>query len=79
MKYKQCLLTKFTFSGLINQMTWLPEKFAIQGEYIKLKTEDNGWDDGWCVKIVYKGIKFDENFVSARSQDYKKQRKTSDI
>lgn len=65
--------------GIINQITWIPDKFAVQGRHVKLKKEDGGWDDGWYVNTVYNGFSFDESYINERSQDYKKQRKSSDV
>jgi len=77
MKYLQCEITKV--KDKTSQITWLPEIYAKQGAYIKLQTEDGIWDNGWLVTCVYRKIDFDEKELNERSQDYKKQRKASDI
>jgi len=69
MNYKQCLMVK---NGMY-QISWLPERFAKTGKFLKLKE-----DDGWEVKEVY-GPELDEAIVNERSRDYRKQREASDI
>lgn len=55
------------------QTSWIPEKFAIVGKFLKLK-EDNGWQ----VKIA-SSIALEEQIVNERSRDYTKTREASDI
>lgn len=45
--YKQCMLQR---TG--KTIVWIPEKFAIQGKYLKIKI-DEVWQNGWLVKEVY--------------------------
>lgn len=75
--YKQCKLQK----GLFHTTSWIPEKFAVKGKYVKLKREGatgiKKWDNGWLVVEV--GSRMKEEEVLVRSQDYKHQRKASDI
>ena len=68
MYYKQCQLRKRNTI----QTSWIPERFARQGKYLKLKG-----DDGWLVESV--GNRMEEKMVLERSQDHKHQRKASDI
>lgn len=30
-------------------MTWVPEKFAVMGKVLKLRDDDDVWDNGWVV------------------------------
>lgn len=75
--YRQCRLQK----GPFHTTSWIPEKFAIKGKYVKLKKEgstgNKKWDNGWLVVEV--GSRMREEEVLVRSQDYKHQRKQSDI
>lgn len=48
-KYKQCKLVKKTPTGQIETVSWIPEKFANVGGVIKLKNDDETWDDGYVV------------------------------
>jgi hypothetical protein len=74
--YCQCKLTK----GPFRTTSWIPQKYAKKGKYVKLKREDatgiRKWDNGWLVVEV--GSKMKEEEVMVRSQDYKHQRKASD-
>ena len=45
--------------------SWVPEKFAKQGKYLKLKE-----DDGWKVVEVY--AKLPEEQIKNYSHDYKR-------
>ena len=78
--YKHCMLHK-THRGQIGvsvQMTWIPEQFAHVGKVLALKDPSTGeWDDGWTVESVY--ARCEESYVMERSQDYKHQRKASDV
>jgi hypothetical protein len=67
-KYCQCKLQK----GDTITTTWIPEKYAIKGKYIKL-LDDNGW------QVIEAGIPIDGNYVFRHERDFTKQRKASDI
>jgi hypothetical protein len=68
MNHCQCKLKK----GDAYQVSWIPEKYAKIGNYLKLKD-----DDGWQVVEIY--WKKDSKEVQKRSDDYRHQRKASDI
>ena len=53
-------------------MSWIPEKHAITGHFVKLKD-----DDGWEIVKVFGTM--DSKKVQERSVDYRNQRKMSDI
>ena len=72
MDYIQCRMSKRTEKGSLKQVAWIPEKFAIEGDYVKLKQED-----GWRVDEV--GGRQSDYDNNQRSRDYKKQRAASDI
>ena len=38
-------------------MAWIPQKFAILNKFIKIKKNDDSWEDGWQVVGVSEGIK----------------------
>jgi hypothetical protein len=48
-KYKQCCLKKKTETGSVQTVSWIPEKFANVGGVVKLKKDDDTWDDGYVV------------------------------
>jgi hypothetical protein len=54
-------------------ISWIPERYAKKGKYLKLKGED-----GWKVVSV-SNLRMPEDLVKERSQDYKHQREASDI
>jgi hypothetical protein len=51
-KYKQCGLQKTTSAGHISQVSWIPTKYAILNQVLKLKDENDKWEDGWLVTTV---------------------------
>lgn len=81
--YRQCVLNKpFKLKdgsvGVETITSWIPEQFAVKGNYIKvLDKQSFQWQDGWIVIEV--GLRAPEEEVLERNQDYKHQRKASDI
>jgi hypothetical protein len=59
--------------GNVTTVSWLPEKFAKSGKYVKLKGVD-----GWLVETVG-CIRQSQEKTIERSRDYRHQRKSSDI
>lgn len=72
--YIQCALER---NGS-HHMAWIPEKFAILEKYVKIKQDDNSWQDGWQVKGI-SDTKKTATEANDASQLYKKTRKASDI
>jgi hypothetical protein len=70
----QCKLQK----GNSITTSWIPSKFAIKGNYVKLKNKYNEWINGWRVISVFQPSKTSNNIIE-RSEDYKNTRKASDI
>ncbi len=66
---KQCTLRR----GKQEQTAWIPEFLAHLGQPLNIKGED-----GWIVVLVGQ-IRMTQDEVSKHSQDYKHQRKVSDI
>lgn len=54
--------------GNIEQVSWIPSKFAVKGKFLKLKEED-----GWEVVEVYNTM--DSKYVNERSRDHKQLQK----
>ena len=73
MHHVQCKLRK----GNEYQASWIPEKYARLGKFVKLQDEEGVWDDGW--QVVEAHTRLDSKTVIERSQDYKKTRKASDV
>jgi hypothetical protein len=74
--YIQCSLLK---NEKIHHMAWIPEKFAVIGNYIKIKKDDGTWDDGWKVTGDGERKILTAKDADQQSQLYKKTRKASDI
>jgi hypothetical protein len=63
---KQCVLRKSYMAGYHVTTSWIPEKFAIKGTYVKLKG-----DDGWLIESVGdRRISAEE--CNRKSQEHKK-------
>jgi hypothetical protein len=77
-KMRHCHLKRKTKDSTKLTASWLPDKFSKVGKYVKLKKEDGSWEDGWQVESASSFTKTSVE-VSKRSQDYKNQRKASDI
>ena len=43
--YRQCRLRRETSE----QVSYLPQKFAVTGRILRLKRDDGQWEDGWQV------------------------------
>ncbi|KMO34867.1 hypothetical protein VQ02_18260 [Methylobacterium variabile] len=76
--YVQCELSRHRLVHVTKQVTWLPERFARVGGYVKLK-EEGGWQDGWRVTAAYPEARLSHEVLMERSQDYKRTRAASDI
>ncbi len=59
------------------QTAWLPEMFAKVNTYVELEINKK-WEDGWKIINVGKS-RLSGKEVSEQSQEYKHQRKASDI
>jgi hypothetical protein len=57
--------------------SWIPTKYAIKGNYVKLKDNDV-WENGWKVIEVFQPSKLSDSVIN-RSDDYKNTRKASDV
>jgi hypothetical protein len=73
--HTQCQLQK----GTANQVSWIPTKFAVPGQVVKLKNEDGSWDDGWVVESIAMQQSMPSKWVQERSMDFKKMRSMTDV
>lgn len=73
MYYRQCIVQYQMEHSSVNMTTWLPEKYAKRGKYLKLKGRD-----GWMV-IEVGSHRYTEEEAVDRAQDHKRTRKASDI
>ena len=52
-KYIQCTLIKKDYDSILQQVSYIPEKFAKLNEVISLKKyDDYCWDNDWKVSSV---------------------------
>lgn len=63
--YRQCELRR----GDSTHVAWLPIRFAVQGEIVRIRTDD-GWDDGWLVAVAYDATK-DVSDIDAQNRCYR--------
>jgi hypothetical protein len=75
--YRQCQLSRREGTGHIQQVSFIPEEYAIIGNFIKLKNANDEWVDGW--KIEHAGEKKDAKYVEENERVWTRTRKTSDI
>jgi hypothetical protein len=68
MRSTQCLIERDN----AQDVCWIPAKFAVVGKWLRI----NG-QDGWQVIEVYDSKPYNE--VGARSRDWTKHRKVTDI
>ena len=52
------------------QITWIPEKFAILGQNLKLKDDTGNWADGWIIQHVGSRRSDKENLDQTYSLDF---------
>lgn len=48
--YRQCRLVKKIKDGRAITVSWIPEPYCVADKVLKLKNEDDTWDDGWVVE-----------------------------
>lgn len=73
--YRQCWLEKTCSTGVIQQVSFIPEEFSVIGKVIKLKESNNVWDNGWVVKSV--GVRHSEDQLPDSHNDIKSLRKAT--
>ena len=54
--YRQCSLCRRDGERSIYQTAYIPTKFAVTGNILKIKDDDNEWVDGWEVLFCYAEI-----------------------
>jgi hypothetical protein len=77
MKYCQCSLEKHYDSGTLLRTTYIPQKFAIKNEVVRLKEEDDSWSNGWIVKFVGEAVE-EELLPDSHEQIKAHRKKTGD-
>lgn len=74
-KYRQCKLIKTVENGQIHLVSYIPEKFAVEGKIVKLKNEFDEWEEGW--KVESAGQLVDEDFLPDFHKEIKAHRKNT--
>lgn len=75
----QCELRKSIKNGEQIQVAWIPKNHARLGHIVKLKEDDDSWDDGWKVTEVSQNNVLASKLIQERSMGYKKMRQRTDI
>lgn len=77
--YVQCLLSKPVKGGKIIMVSWIPSDKAQKGSLASLKewSSDRDWTGPWEVVETFSKAKGDR--VEAGENDYKNQRRMSDV
>lgn len=71
--YTQCIFQ----NGEKQTTSWIPSSFAKLGRVLRLKNEQDEWEDGWVVAEI--GTTLSAEYVFEHERDFKSQRKASDI
>lgn len=51
--YKQCKLVRSMGEhAFMEQVSWIPKQYAVEGKTLKLKGAGGSWTDGWVVTLV---------------------------
>lgn len=75
--YRQCKLRRNIPGGTQETTSYIPEKFAIVGDVLKLRNIQGKWTDGWIVESA--GPLEAASLVEANARNHLKQRKASDV
>ena len=73
-KYKQCELKRKN----VKLISWLPDRYAIVGKFIKLTNENGEQEDGWEVKSVGTTV-LSADDANLFSSEHTRHRKETDI
>lgn len=71
--YRQCTLTMQDGPLTAQQVSWIPEEFAVVGKVLKIKDQD-----GWRVKDVG-SHRQSEDYIQDHERDYVGHRKRTDV
>ena len=74
--YRQCVLSRPTETGVMKQMSWIPERFATKSRPVKLRDDDGVWTDGWKVDRVGE-IRLEEGELPDYHHEIKNHRKNT--
>lgn len=74
----QCELRRPTEQGYRQNIVWIPAEHAVQGKFVKLKTNGQ-WEDGWFVEQAFVNSPIASEVIQERGRDFKNHRKATDI
>lgn len=80
MFFKQCMMHRRQegLPGVSVHVAWIPEELAKVGKVLELLDSHTGeWTGGWVVESVHSRLS--EEYVREHENDYKHQRKASDV
>ncbi len=72
--YNQCKLKKENRY----EVSYIPHKYAKQGNVIKIKQDDETWEDGWIVEEVYSELVEEKLLPDSYSEIKAHRKKTGD-
>jgi hypothetical protein len=75
--YRQCLLQKRLANSRVEMTTFLPREFAVVGSVVKLRQDDDSWEDGW--HVMHAGQLLPAAAVESDEMLYRRARKNSDM
>jgi hypothetical protein len=64
--YRQCHLVKKTATGQFEQTSYIPEPYCEVGRVVKLRDDNDVWDDGWVVVTAGENRQLDESVPDYR-------------
>lgn len=64
MRYRQCILERRMPGRLLKQVSYIPERYAVEGRKLRLKNSSDQWENGWLVTLAGNAI---EEPVSAHA------------
>ncbi len=62
--YRQCTLTRTKHGVQLQQIAWIPAKFAVVGKFLRLRDED-----GW--QVISVGGEIEESYILAHKDDHR--------
>jgi hypothetical protein len=68
-QYKQCVLEKFLGHWKQRQTAWIPEHLAKVGKVLRVRIQEDLWDNGWLVMEV--GTRMPEDYVFEHERDWR--------
>lgn len=78
MEYRQCRLRRRVGAAVIEQMAWIPDRFASVGRTVRIKGEGDSWSDGWEVAFA-SSESVSEEYIAQARHAHTRQRRASDI